>query len=89
MARGNRSEHNPSRRVDRDSHRVRLEDLDNLGFASNIYGESMHLDPRMDEDRYNRSPEYNYDSTGYDEYDHIEPWQEETGAHRSKERGLT
>jgi hypothetical protein len=89
MARGHHSEHDDRRKVTRDHHNARIEDLDNLGFAANIYGESMHLDPRMDEDRYSRSPEYSYDSTGYDEYDHIEPWQEETGAFRSKERGLT
>lgn len=89
MARGNRSEHNPSRRVDRDSHRVRLEELDNLGFASNIYGESMHMDPRMDEGRADRNDEYSPYSSSHDEFETMEERYGDHGYHDNMHgRGL-
>ena len=78
MARGQHSEHDERRKVTRGHHRVRLEDLDNLGFAANIYGEPMHLDSRMDEGREDRNDLYGPYSQSHDEF---EPMEERYGDH--------
>jgi hypothetical protein len=78
MARGHHSEHDEHRKVTREHHAARLEDLDNIGFASNIYGESMHMDPRMDEGRADRNDEYSPYSPSHDEF---EPMEERYGDH--------